>query len=161
MYGIFYILYFSGFLPRAWRTQKEAVSRSHRQECQQLCVCVFSSHLYWTSNSLKVPSEVTHDFSSKFLLRCVPFIFLARRIQRFFSLVDPEIDLRKNPSYRDSNSRPNVSEGYEVTSELPGEKKNNRKKKKKKKKHLTVVDPETSFIRNSKLIYCPTKACIA
>ena len=26
----------------------------------------------------------------------------------------------KNPIYRDSNSRPNVSEGYEVTSELPG-----------------------------------------
>ena len=26
----------------------------------------------------------------------------------------------KNPVYRDSNSRPNVSEGYEVTSELPG-----------------------------------------
>ena len=28
--------------------------------------------------------------------------------------------VRKNPVYRDSNSRPNVSEGYEVTSELPG-----------------------------------------
>ena len=26
----------------------------------------------------------------------------------------------KNPVYRDSNSRPNVSEGYEVTPELPG-----------------------------------------
>ena len=28
--------------------------------------------------------------------------------------------VRTNPVYRDSNSRPNVSEGYEVTSELPG-----------------------------------------
>ena len=28
--------------------------------------------------------------------------------------------VRKNPVYRDSNSRPNVSEGYVVTSELPG-----------------------------------------
>ena len=28
--------------------------------------------------------------------------------------------MRKNPVYRGSNSRPNVSEGYEVTSELPG-----------------------------------------
>ena len=28
--------------------------------------------------------------------------------------------VRKNPVYRDSNSRPNLSEGYEVTSELPG-----------------------------------------
>ena len=26
----------------------------------------------------------------------------------------------KNAVYRDSNSRPNVSEGYQVTSELPG-----------------------------------------
>ena len=60
------------------------------------------------------------------------FIFLARRIQPFLSLVDREVEfcvlghffkfftsifclVRKNPSYRDSNSRPNVSEGYEVT----------------------------------------------
>ena len=43
------------------------------------------------------------------------FIFLARRIQPFISVVDREVDLRKNPSYRDSNSRPNVSEGYKVT----------------------------------------------
>ena len=43
------------------------------------------------------------------------FIFLARRIQPFLSLVDREVKLMKNPSYRDSNSRPNVSEGYEVT----------------------------------------------
>ena len=28
--------------------------------------------------------------------------------------------MSKNPVYRCSNSRPNVSEGYEVTSELPG-----------------------------------------
>ena len=28
--------------------------------------------------------------------------------------------VRKNPVYRYSNSRPHVSEGYEVTSELPG-----------------------------------------
>ena len=28
--------------------------------------------------------------------------------------------MRKKPVYGDSNSRPNVSEGYEVTSELPG-----------------------------------------
>ena len=27
--------------------------------------------------------------------------------------------MRKNPVYRDSNSRSNVSEGYEVTYELP------------------------------------------
>ena len=49
------------------------------------------------------------------------FIFFARRIQQFLSLVDRKVELRKNPSYRDSNSRPNVSEGYEVTnSPIPG-----------------------------------------
>ena len=70
-------------------------------------------------------------------------IFLARRIQPFPSLVDREVKfffyndfhcsplvvvfflffflVSKNPVYRDSNSRPNVAEGYEVTSsELPG-----------------------------------------
>ena len=34
------------------------------------------------------------------------------------------------------------------------------KKKKKKRKHSTVIDPETLFMRNSELIYCP-KTCIA
>ena len=38
---------------------------------------------------------------------CSVFLF-------FFFLV------RKNPVYPDSNSRPNMSESYEVTSELPG-----------------------------------------
>ena len=71
-------------------------------------------------------------------------IFLARRIQPLFpSLVDREVKfffnndfhccsplvwhffiyflVSKNPVYRDSNSRPNVAGGYEVTSsELPG-----------------------------------------
>ena len=59
------------------------------------------------------------------------FIFLARKIQPFLSLVDGEVEfcssplvghfyfyflVRKNPSYQDLNSRPNVSEG----TELPG-----------------------------------------
>ena len=64
------------------------------------------------------------------------FFFLARRVQPFLSFVDREVEfvyyhndltvlhlffffffflVRKNISYRDSNSRPNVSEGYEVT----------------------------------------------
>ena len=38
--------------------------------------------------------------------------------------------------------------------------KKNNIRKEKKKKHLTVVDPETVFMRNSTLIYCP-KTCIA
>ena len=36
-----------------------------------VCVCVFSSHSFWTSSSLDVPAGVTQDFSS-FFLRCVP-----------------------------------------------------------------------------------------
>ena len=68
-------------------------------------------------------------------------IFLARRIQPSLSLVDREVEFceltvssfsttlvghffffsEKNTAYQDSNSRPNVSEGYyEVASELPG-----------------------------------------
>ena len=70
---------------------------------------------------------------------------------------------KKNPRYRDSNSRPNASKGYEPN-ELPGKKKEKNitteNKIKDKKKHLTVVDPETLFMNNSKLIYCP-KTCIA
>ena len=64
-------------------------------------------------------------------------VFPARRIQPFLSLVDREVEfcvlmiyrsplagllfvffVRKGPSYRDSNSRPNVTEGFEVTLNL-------------------------------------------
>ena len=114
-------------------------------------------------------------------------IFLVRRIQPFLSLVDREVEFlrtnnitvlhllgiyfilfiylvwKKKPRYRDSNSRPNASEGYEPN-ELPGKKRKEKlqqkRKKEKKKKHLTVADPETLFTRNSKLIYWP-KTCIA
>ena len=75
--------------------------------------------------------------------------FLVRRIQSFIFLVDREGEFlrtnnlivlgKKNPRYRDSNSRPNASEGYEPN-ELPGEK-NERKittEKKKRKKEKTL-----------------------
>ena len=45
-----------------------------------VCVCLFSSHLFWTSSSLDVPAAMR------------PLIFLARRIQPFLSLVDREVD---------------------------------------------------------------------
>ena len=35
-----------------------------------VCVCVFSSHSFWTSSSLDVPAGVTQDFPSTFFLRC-------------------------------------------------------------------------------------------
>ena len=109
-----------------------------------MCVCVFSSHLFWTSSSLDAPAGVRQEEGHTGFLTHLPsavraLIFLARRIQPFLPLVDREVEfcnwnfvykrfnrspligyLRKNPVYRDSNSRPNVSEGYEVTSELPG-----------------------------------------
>ena len=52
-------------------------------------------------------------------------IFVATRIQQFLSLVDREVELcvltiKSFSTCWASNSRPNVSEGYEVTSELPG-----------------------------------------
>ena len=104
---------------------------------------MFSSHLFWTSSSLDVPAGVTQEGHTGFFIHFPSavraFIFLARRIQPFLSLNNREVEfcvltikivlrllgiftfiyfyflVRKNPVYRDSNSRPNVSEGYEVT----------------------------------------------
>ena len=52
-----------------------------------VCVCVFSSHSFWTSSSLDVPAGVIHLLSAVRAL-----IFLARRIQPFLSLVDREVE---------------------------------------------------------------------
>ena len=46
--------------------------------------CVFSSHLFRTSNSLEVPAGVTQDFSSTFHLRCVPLFFSREAFSRSF-----------------------------------------------------------------------------
>ena len=61
------------------------------------CVCVFSSHLFWTSNSLDVPAGVTQEeghtgFLIHLLSAVRALIFLARRIQPFLSLVDREVE---------------------------------------------------------------------
>ena len=63
-------------------------------------MCVFSvvsSHSFWTSSSLEVPAGVTQEeghtgFSIHLLSAVRAFIFLARRIQPFLSLVDCEVD---------------------------------------------------------------------
>ena len=60
-----------------------------------MCVCVFSSHSFWTS--IDVPAGVTHEegntgFSIHLLSAVLALIFLARRIQPFLSLVDREVD---------------------------------------------------------------------
>ena len=64
-----------------------------------VCVCVFyfSSHLFWTSSSLDVPAGVTQEEGHTGFLIHLPsavhaFIFIARRIQPFLSLVDREVE---------------------------------------------------------------------
>ena len=102
-------------------------SRADIRSQQQLCVCVFFPFIldvkFVGSTSRGQTGFLIHLSSA-----VRTFIFLARRIQPFLSLVDREVELRKNLSYRDSNSRPNVSEGYEVMSYR--EKKRNKKKRK-------------------------------
>ena len=60
-----------------------------------VCVCVFSSHSFWTS--IDVPAGVTQEegntgFSIHLLSAVLALIFLARRIQPFLSLVDREVE---------------------------------------------------------------------
>ena len=58
---------------------------SHKTLRKSTCVCcVFSSHSFWTSGSLDVPAGVTQDFSSTFLLRCVPSFFSREGFSRSF-----------------------------------------------------------------------------
>ena len=62
-----------------------------------MCVCVFSSHLFWTSSSLDVPAGVTQEEGHAGFLIHLPsavraLIFVARRIQPFLSLVDREVE---------------------------------------------------------------------
>ena len=63
----------------------------------ECCVCVFSSHPFWTSSSLDVPAGVTQEEGHTGFLIHLPsavraLIFVARRIQRFLSLVDREVE---------------------------------------------------------------------
>ena len=66
---------------------------------QCVCVCVFSSRSFWTSNSLDVPAGVTRDEGHTGVFIHLPsavraLIFLAGRIriQPFLSLVDYEVE---------------------------------------------------------------------
>ena len=61
------------------------------------CVCVFSSHPFWTLSSLDVPAGVTQEEGHTGFLIHLPsavraLIFVARRIQPFLSLVDREVE---------------------------------------------------------------------
>ena len=77
-------------------------SADHEQDWQlyqvdPLCVCVFSSHSFWTSSSLDIPAGVTQEENhTGFLIHLLStvraLVFLARRIQPFLSLVDREVE---------------------------------------------------------------------
>ena len=61
------------------------------------CVCVFSSHPFWTPSSLDIPAGVTQEEGHTGVLIHLPsavraLIFVARRIQPFLSLVDREVE---------------------------------------------------------------------
>ena len=60
-----------------------------------VCVCVFSSHPFWTS--MDVPAGVTQEEGHTGFLIHLPsavraLIFIARMIQPFLSLVDREVE---------------------------------------------------------------------
>ena len=62
------------------------------------CVCVFSSHSFWTSSWLDVPAGVTQaeghtEFFIHLLSAVRALIFLARRIQPFLSRVDRKVGI--------------------------------------------------------------------
>ena len=70
---------------------------SQIQRIVLVCVCVFSSHPFWTSSSLDVPAGVTQEEGHTGFLIHLPsavraLIFVARRIQPFLSLVDREVE---------------------------------------------------------------------
>ena len=92
-------------IPVGWsNSTKEVFEGDPRRRTSQLsnfrwkeCVCVFSSHSFWTSSSLDVPAGVTQEEGHTgvfiHLLSAVrALIFLARRIQPFLSLVDREVE---------------------------------------------------------------------
>ena len=62
-----------------------------------VCVCFLPIHSFWTSSSLDAPAGVTQEeghtgFLIHLLSAVRAFIFLARRIQPFLSLVDREVE---------------------------------------------------------------------
>ena len=82
---------------RASRCRREIRRTKVSYQCVCVCVCVFSSHSLWTSSSLDVPAAVTQEeghteFSIHPPSAVRAFIFLARRIQPFLSLVDREVE---------------------------------------------------------------------
>ena len=96
------VQYNGGFLPDIILLTQSYLrgTRLHKYHvlwAMYLCVCVFSSHPFWTSSSLDVPAGVTQEEGHTGFLIHLPsavraLIFVARRIQPFLSLVDREVE---------------------------------------------------------------------
>ena len=85
------------FLPLKILRHARTFKRTYVQKIrfQGVCVCVFSSHPFWTS--MDVPAGVTQEEGHTGFLIHLPsavrvLIFVARRIQPFLSLVDREVE---------------------------------------------------------------------
>ena len=86
------------FCPRSLGYTRFCPSPFFKEWATWVCVCVFSSHSFWTSSSLDVPAGVTQEeghtgFLIHLLSAVRALIFLARRIQPFLSLVNREVEL--------------------------------------------------------------------
>ena len=76
-------------------TTQEGIKRGKNIWIQHVvCVCFLPIHSghQWTYQPGSHRRKVTQDFSSQLLSAVHAFIFLARRIQPFLSLVDREVD---------------------------------------------------------------------
>ena len=81
---------------------------------------MFSSHPFWTSSSLDVPAGVTQTGGRSHRIFNPPSFCGACLHPLGIFILFFFVFSEKNPVCRESNSRPNVSEGYEVPTELPG-----------------------------------------
>ena len=91
-----------------------------------VCVCLFSSHLFWTSGLWTYQPgshrrKVTQDFSSTFLLRCLPKFFSREGFSRSF----PSSTVKLNFGFERINRFPLVRHFFsfsfcEEKSYLPG-----------------------------------------
>ena len=97
--GYFHDVKIERNISRASNTTPRDFAKASRIDVQvySVCVCVFSSHSFWTSSSLDVPDGVTQGeghtgFFIHFLPAVRALIFLARRIQPFLFLIDREVE---------------------------------------------------------------------
>ena len=87
-----------GERPIVYTDTTKQKAKTKQKQCgttSNMCVCVFSSHSFWTS--MDVPAGVTQEegdtgFFIHLLSAVLALIFLARRIQPFLSLVDREVE---------------------------------------------------------------------